>query len=173
MRKTACVFYTVFTLFIMSGCAPTRIWISSPAFGKVENQVFNAQFLPLRNDKNFINEFRLVVWNKSDKDLEIDWSATRYIHKGRDLGRFIFEGIDENNVNNPPPDIVPAAGNLLWVIAPVRLIAWKPMKSNVRQTSGFSAGPVPEGESGIALVTRHKGQLIRETLTVNISIEVK
>ena len=129
--------------------------------------------MPLRNDKNFINQFRLVVWNKSNKDLEIDWVGIRYIYKGRPYGRFIFEGLDENSVNNPPSDVVPAGGNLLKIIAPVKLIAWKPLKSDTRSMPAFSAGPVMEGESGIALVVKQNGNVIRETITVDIKIEVK
>lgn len=173
MNKVAAVCCMVFILLIPHGCAPTRVWTSTPAFNTVENQYFSAQFMPLRNDKNFINQFRLVVWNKSNKDLEIDWAGTRYIYKERPYGRFIFEGIDENTVNNPPSDVVPVSGNLLKVIAPVKLIAWKPLKSDNKSQPGFSAGPVPEGESGIALVVKQNGNVIRETITVDIKIEVK
>ena len=173
MKKQVIACSIIFVLLIPFGCAPTKIWTSTPASSTVENQYFSAQFMPLRNDKNFINQFRLVIWNKSDSVLEVDWSGIRYIYKGRRYGRFIFEGLDENNVNNPPPDIVPVGGNLLKIIAPVKLIAWKPLKSDTRSMPAFSAGPVMEGESGIALVVNQNGHVIRETITVTIKIEVK
>ncbi len=173
MKNASRTISIIVTLIILSGCAPTRIWTSTPPVTTIENRLFRAELLPLSDDKNFISQFRLLVWNRSDDSLEIDWAATRYVYQGRSQGRFIFEGLDENTVNDPPADIVPAGDRLMKVIAPVRLLAVKPLKSDVRQTTDFSAGPLPEGESGIALVIRQKDQVVRETLTVKIAIGVK
>ena len=173
MKKITLTLSMILILIYLSGCTPTRIWTSSPPFTTVENQLFRAELLPLSDDKNFMSQFRLLVWNRSGKDLEIDWASTRFIHNGRNHGRFIFEGLDENTVNNPPADIVPAGDRLMKVIAPVRLLAVKPLRSDVRQTTNFSAGPLPEGENGIALVIRQNEQVIRETLTVKIRVAVK
>ena len=173
MKKTALTIILILTLIYLSGCAPTRIWTSTPPLTTVENQIFRAEVLPLNDNQNFMSQFRLTLWNRSENDLEVDWASTRYIHNGRNHGRFIFEGLDENTVNNPPADIVAPGDRFMKIIAPVRLLAVKPLKSDVRQTTNFSAGPLPEGESGIALVIRQNEQVMRETLTVKIKIEVK
>ena len=173
MKKTTITVGMILTLICLTACAPTRMWTSTPPFTTIENRLFRAELLPLSDDNNFMSQFRLLVWNRSDDNLQIDWAATRYIHNSRNHGRFIFEGLDEDTVNSPPADIVAPGDRFMKVIAPVRLLAVKPLKSDVRQTTNFSAGPLPEGESGIALVIRQNEQVIRETLTVKIAIEVK
>ena len=155
-------------------CAPTRVWTSTPAFATADTGSYALQFMPLTDDKNFIQQFRLLVTNRSSKDLQIDWSATRYLFNGKPHGLFYFEGIDETNINNPPPDVVAAGETLMKVIAPVQLMAIKPARSSAfKGQPRFSTGPVPEGINGISLVLRQNGKQFREQLSVTVKIEVR
>ena len=163
--------------FLVAGawnCAPTRVWTSTPAFATAETGRYSAQFMPLTDNRNYIQQFRLLVTNRSAKELEIDWTATRYLLNGRPNGLFFFEGIDETNINNPPSDVVAAEQTLMKVIAPVRLMAIKPARSSqFKGQPAFSTGPVPEGTNGIALVLIQDGEVFREQLSVTVKIEVK
>ena len=175
MRNTPSLLI-MFVLLIAgaSACAPTRVWTSTPAFATAETGKYAAQFMPLTDDRNYIQQFRLLVTNRSAKELEIDWTATRYLLNGRPNGLFFFEGIDETNINNPPSDFVATEQTLLKVIAPVRLMAIKPARgSQFKGQPAFSSGPVPEGTNGIALVLRQDGEVFREQLSVTVKIEVK
>jgi hypothetical protein len=157
-----------------SACAPTRVWTSDPAFATADTGRYAVQFMPLTNEKNFIQQFRLLVTNRSAKELEIDWKASRYLYNGKPNGRFLFEGIDETNINNPPPDVVAAGETFMKVVAPVEMLAISPARSSqYKGQPAFSTGPVPEGSNGISLVLRQDGQVFREQLAVTVKVEVK
>jgi hypothetical protein len=173
MKKRLLLCFTLLFLATFSGCAPTRIWTSTPAFETVQNQQFSVQFMPLRNDKNFINQFRLVITNRSDSQIEIDWKSTRYLLNSRPHGHFIFEGVDADTVNNPPSDFISAGDTFLKVIAPVRLVAWQAFTPGFMDKPSFSAGPVPEGENGIDLIVKQNDKVFRTRMTVTIKIAVK
>ena len=164
----------VFLVAGVSACAPTRVWISDPEVVTADSGKYAVQFMPLTEDKNFIQQFRLLVTNRSNKELEIDWTATRYLFNGKPQGRFFFEGIDENSINSPPSDFVGAGQTFMKVIAPVRLMAIKPARSSrYKGQPAFSSGPVPEGSNGIALVLRQDSEVFREQLSVTVAIKVK
>jgi hypothetical protein len=50
---------------------------------------------------------------------------------------------------------------------PLKLVAWKPVRSASDQTA-FTAGPLMEGHNGIDLVIRQDNQPINERMTVDI-----
>ena len=155
-------------------CAPTRVWTSTPAFATAETGRYAAQFMPLTDNRNYIQQFRLLVTNRSAKELRVDWTATRYLFNGKPYGLFFFDGIDETNINSPPSDVVAAGETLMKVIAPVQMLAIKPARSSqFKGQPAFSTGPVPEGTNGIALVLRQDGEVFREQLSVTVKIEVK
>jgi hypothetical protein len=170
MKIFNAIFSCFFAMFFLSGCAPTRTWISSPAFQSADNATFSARFTPLKESGRFISGFRLEVRNKTRQPLEIDWSSTRYLYKQGPSGRFAFKGITEKNIDDPPSDVVPPEGTLQKIIFPVNLIAWRrgPGYANL---PAFSAGPVPEGQNGILLVVRQNGNEIREKMTVTIEVK--
>ena len=155
-------------------CAPTRVWTSNPGFATAETGSHSVQFMPLTDDKNFIQQFRLLVTNRSAKEMEVDWTATRYLFNGKPSGLFFFEGIDETNINNPPSDFIEPGQTLMKVIAPVQLLAIKPARSSqFKGQPAFSSGPVPEGSNGIALVLKQGDKVFRVRLDVAITIEMK
>jgi hypothetical protein len=158
-------------LLVIAACAPTKIWTSDPSVQIAENPYYHTKFEPMKNGNNYFNSFRLVITNKSDKDLTIDWNKTRYLYNNKAYGRFVFAGVNEKNVHNLPPEIVPTGGTLTKVISPLKMVAWKPLQARHVDTPGFSRGPIPEGKNGIFLVVSRDRQEIREKITLNIEIK--
>jgi len=156
---------------VFTGCAPTKLWISQPASQTLSSKYYNAEFEPLKNGKNYFNAFRLVITNNTGKDFSIDWNKTRYLYKNKAYGTFVFAGVNEKNIHNLPPDIVPAGGTLTKIISPLKMVAWKPLKTRHVDTPSFSRGPIPEGENGIYLVVSQDGQEIRAKITLTIQIK--
>ena len=168
MRKNAGL---ILLLVVLTACAPSKVWESSPLSQAAENKYYSVQLQPLKNENNFFTSFRLVVTNKTNKRLEIDWIKTRYIYNGHLNGRFMFEGMDTKNINNPPPDIISAGNILTKVIWPIKLLAYAPYRDQRVPVGerGFSRGLMQEGENGMDLVIRQNGQEVREIITLNIA----
>jgi hypothetical protein len=74
-------------------------------------------------------------------------------------------------VHNLPSDLVSAGSTLTKIISPLKMIAWKPLKTRHVDTAGFSRGPLPEGENGIYLVVSQVGQEIRAKITLTIALK--
>ena len=158
---------------IFCGCAPTRIWISQPVSQGYSNKYYHAEFEPQKNGQNYFNAFRLVITNKTAKDLTIDWNKTRYLYNNKAYGTFVFDGVTEKNVHDLPSDTVPAGGTLTKVISPLNMVAWKSLVTPHYDTPGFSRGLIPEGENGIFLVVRQDEQEIRGKITLSIIVQTE
>jgi len=158
-------------LTMATGCAPTLVSISTPEIQTVENSYYAAQFEPLGEGKNYFDNFRLKLANKTQKDLEIDWNKTRYIYNGRDIGVFVFKGIKPENIKNStiPPDTIPAGQSFTKDISPLKLVAREPLTGKGAKAGKITSGPIPAGESGIFLFIRQNGNTIKEKITVRIT----
>jgi hypothetical protein len=172
MKKYGYALGLLVTIFILTGCSSARIWTSTPAIQSADNQYFATQFEPIRIDADFINGFRLTVTNKSPQAIIIDWNATLYLLNNKNIGRFIFEGIDEKNVNDLPPDNIATGESLRKDIFPLKLIAWR-QGPGFANLPAFSPGPVPEGQNGILLVVKSDGEQVREKINVTIKVVAK
>ncbi|MFZ1202004.1 MAG: hypothetical protein WAO07_17680, partial [Desulfobacterales bacterium] len=170
MKILKTIFGCCLATFFLYGCATTRTWISSPEYQSADNAVFSTRLTPIKGGGQFIDAFRLEVKNKTQRPLEIDWDATRYLYDQMASGRFAFQGITAKNINDPPPDTVLPGATLEKVIFPVSLIATRRGPGYIGQAA-FSAGPVPEGRNGILLVVRQNGKVLREELTVTIKVK--
>ena len=155
------------------GCAPTIIQVSTPAIQTAENPYYGIQFEPLTRESRVFVSFRLTIINRTDRNLEIDWNKTHYIHNNRSLGIFVFKGIRPQDIKDLtiPPDIVPARGTFTKEISPFKLIARAPFRAGINEPS-ISPGPVPIGKSGILLVVRQNGKEIREKVEIRITKKV-
>jgi len=169
--KIVFIFMFGFTLTMATGCAPTLISISTPEIQTVENSYYSAQFEPLSEGKNFFDRFHLKVVNKTQKDLEIDWNKTHYLYNGRDLGIFVFKGIQPGEIKNLtiPPDIIPSGQSFSKDISPLKFIAREPLTGKGRNVGKITFGLIPNGKNGILLFIRQNGNQIKEKLTVNIT----
>jgi hypothetical protein len=158
---------------VFTGCAPTRIWISQPAAFTAANQHYEAELEPLKNGNNYFNSIRLTITNKTEKDFTIDWNKTLYLYNNKAYGRFVFEGVNKDNVHNLPPDFVSAGSTLTKIISPLKMVAWKPLKTRHVDTPGFSRGPLPEGQNGIYLIVSQDGQEIRAKIMLTIQVKTE
>ncbi len=169
MKKIAGL--TVFFLMIfLGGCAPspTINWRSAPEIQTASSEYYRAQLEPVITGKGpFFDAFRLVVTNRTDKDLEIDWNRTSYVESGIRHGGFVWQGIDPDQVKNAsvPPDIISPASTFSRVIFPHKKIAYAPGYQGGWKLQG---GLIPEGENGIDLVVTQNGKVIRHRITVRI-----
>jgi len=178
MLRKLIIATVIFVFLIAPACTQKRIWKSIPASQTLNSKSYDAGFEPLKKDTDFFNWFRLTVMNKTGKDMEIDWNRTKYIHKGKDEGFFVFSGIDPDTVKNAtiPGDVIPAGGTFSRDIVPFKLIAFTPLREQSIETESHNiiAGLIPEGENGIFLVIRQGGEIARATIMVEIeSREVK
>ena len=160
-------------LIVGPGCAPAKkVWLSKPMFQSAHNAYYNARIEPLTRDHDFFVTFRLTVSNTTDKNIEIDWNKTRYIHDDRNLGGFVFKYIKPEDVKNStiPSDTILAGGFFSREIMPYKLLGRAPIRdrSNGVYESGIQPGILPNGENGILLVVRQDGKEIVEKITLNI-----
>lgn len=172
MKKCAAALGLFVTIIILTGCSSTKTWTSTPLIQSASNQYFDTQLEPIRVNGEFINGFRLTVTNKAPQTLIVDWNATLYLFNNKNTGRFVFEGIDAKNVNNPPPDNIAAGNTLRKDIFPLKLIAWR-QGPGFANLPAFSPGPVPQGQNGILLVISSNGEQVREKLNVTIKVLAK
>ena len=158
-------------LTMATGCAPTLVSISTPEIQTVENSYYAAQFEPLGEGKNYFDNFRLKLANKTQKDLEIDWNNTRYLYNGRDLGVFVFKGIQPENIKSLtiPPDVIPAGQSFTKDITPLKRLAREPITGKGVKAGKITPGPIPTGENGIFLVIKQNGNTIKDKITVKIT----
>ena len=172
MKKYGATLSVFLSLFIFIGCATEKIWTSTPVIQSADNPYYATKFEPIRVDGEFINGFRLSITNKSSQPLAVDWNSTIYLFNNKNNGRFIFEGVDEKNVNDLPSDSIEAGKTLKKDIFPLKLIAWRQGPGFVNLPA-FSPGPVPEGQNGILLFVSRNGSQVREKLNVTIKVAAK
>ena len=160
-------------LFMAAGCATTKkIWTSQPEVQKAANPSYEARLEPITLGHHFFVMFKLEITNNTDKNLEIDWNQTRYLYNGRSHGVFVFKGIDPKSVKNAiPPDIIPPGVTFSKEIAPLKLVAWAPIKDKSVKAGqrGISPGVLPVGQNGIFLVLIQDGKKIVAKMTVKIT----
>ena len=169
--KIVFILICIVTLTMAAGCAPTLVSISTPQIQTVDNSHYTAHFEPLADGKNYFDSFRLKVMNKTRKDLEIDWNKTRYLYNGRDIGVFVFKGIQPENIKNStiPPDTISEGQSFTKDITPLKLLAREPLTGKGARAGKITSGPIPTGESGIFLFIRQNGNTIKEKIAVKIT----
>lgn len=169
MRKNVGLTLFFFLVFVM-GCAPgpTITWKSSPEIQKTSSDCCEVQLEPVISGKGpFFDAFRLMVTNRTAKDLEIDWNRTRYVESGIRHGGFVWQGIDPKQVRDAsvPPDIIPPGNTFSRVIFPHKKLAYAPGYQRGWKLQG---GLIPEGENGIDLVVKQNGKVLKHRITVRI-----
>ena len=159
-----------FALAMGTGCATSKVWVSSPSIQKADNDYYDARLEPLTKDNEFFVSFLLSVTNRTDKNLEIDWNRTQYIHNNMNRGVFVFKGIEPEDIKDStiPPDMIPPGGTFTKEIAPYRLLARAPIRER-EKNSGIKPGILPTGENGILLVIRQNKKNIVEKMMVLIT----
>lgn len=170
------------SLYILAGCTQVRIYSSNPATQSVSNAYFDAEFEPqLAEGRHFFNAFRLVITNKTDKDLLLDWSKTYYLLNGQRYGQFgwmemTFEEL--RGIRSQPMVTIDPNNTLSTVVFPIKLLAWEEYsrggtrKRDSKPEESFRPGVIPEGENGISLYIKQGDKVIQERITTNITLEI-
>ena len=168
--------------FILAGCAQVRVYSSNPASQSISNAYYDAEYEPqLAEGKHYFNAFRLVITNKTDKDLALDWSKTYYLLNGRRNGQFGWEKMsfeELKGIKDQPFVTIGPENTLSTVVFPLKLIAWEEYtrggtrKQDSKPEESFYPGVIPEGENGISLYIKQGDKVIQERITFNITLEV-
>ncbi len=165
------------TLLAVWSCAsaPVERWRSEPATQTIGGPGLRAVLAPLKESAEFYVGFRLTISNEGTTPLTLDWDQTRYLHNGRDLGVFVYQGIDPATIKgNIPAVVVPAGGTFTQDIFPLRTIAFLPGSQIPKEgRRGFIPGILPAGENGILLVLDRDGQATRQKLSVRLRAETE
>jgi hypothetical protein len=173
--KTILIVMVGCALTVGAGCAPSKtLWISNPAVQTKGNSYYEAKIEPVKGEHDFYTSFNLWITNKTDKNMEIDWNRTQYIHNNKIHGVFVFKGIRPEDIkySTVPPDIIPPRGSFSKVISPYKLIAWAPVRDRSKD-SGIKPGIIPAGSNGILLVVRQSGKKIVQRMTIEIEKKVQ
>ena len=175
MKKAMRISFTIIiSLGIMLGigCATRGQWMSTPAIQSSGNPYFDVKLEPLSSGHAFFVSFNLIVRNKTDKKIEIDWNTSRYFRKDYSYGGFVFKGMKPEDIINStiPPDIIPAMGTLYKRISPYKLLTRTPIvgRGGALDESGISPGVLPEGKNGVLLVVTQDGKAVIERISVEI-----
>ena len=136
-----------------------------------KERIVQIQIKPLKLDNPFFVAFELTVNNKSSAHMEIDWNQSRYLHKGRENGIFVFKGIEPQAIKERtiPNEHIPAGSELTKRIAPAQTIAWKSRREYLKPgESAFYPGILPNGGNSVSLVLSQNDKEWRQTLTIKI-----
>ena len=150
---------------------PVEVYSSDPEVQRASNDYFVAELKPqLKEGQGFFVTFRLVVTNKTKKDLNLDWENSFYLLNSSEKGRFLWDGVTWDGLKEMrgQPLVPIAPGDTLTaVIFPKQLLG----RASGRAPGGvqYTQGALPEGENGIGLVVRQNGKVIREKMVVTIS----
>ncbi|MBI5062487.1 MAG: hypothetical protein HZB87_03195, partial [Desulfatitalea sp.] len=130
---------------------------------------------PLKENTEYFTGFRLTLHNDGQTPLTLDWNKTRYLHNGRDLGVFIYRGIDPATIQgNIPAEVVAAGSAFTQVIFPLRTIAFLPSSQMPQEgRRGFIPGVLPSGENGIRLALIRDGQESHQKLSLRLRAETE
>lgn len=180
MKRTRSYFAGIasFLCVLVVGCATTTTNTSRiikytcvPNAQTCGNEFYGASIVPIFSKKYWGAEgyigFDLTIENKTDKDLELDWNRTLFIHNGRTNGGFMFEGVVYKDRNNPkPPDIIFSGNKFFKGILPSNLVYF----SRARY-GGWRHKFMGTGECGILLFIKVDGREVREKMIINFFLQ--
>lgn len=157
------------------GCAAhtgPKQWNSHPATQAVVRPGYAIELSAVREDKPFFTAFAITIKNSGSQPLKVDWQKSRYLHKDKPNGRFMFAGLTNEAIKQAlPADTIAPGGRLAKKIWPINLVTFAPYRDGTvgAGTSGFSRGVIPAGENGIRLVLQTAGKAAVESLSIAIS----
>ncbi|MFC1579459.1 hypothetical protein ACFL4N_00950 [Thermodesulfobacteriota bacterium] len=167
-------------VILFSGCARVEVYTANPTLRTVSNAYFDAEFEPQLADGNhYFDSFRLVIENKTDKPLILDWSQCNYLYQGKRKGLFGWEDMTFKQLREArdhPQVTIKAGATLSEVVFPLDLIGWDlyAEKNVPRKTKedAFHLGVIPAGMNGIQIYVTQDGKVVKEKIMVNITMEV-
>lgn len=154
--------------FLICGCCGTIVnvaWKDNPEIRKIENEYLEANITPIlkKNTKGCYESFNLSIYNKSDKNIELNWNKTLYYANGQTSGGFMFEGIFYRDKNEAKlPDIILPKSQLSKIISPSILAVFY-------EKYGWYRKCMNAGEHGVLLTFAVDSKEINEKMTVMLS----
>lgn len=144
---------------------------STPEMVTLNREAYTIAIRAIKKDFVHHNVFRVTVSNTGTVPVFIDWNQSGWFINGKDGGKFVFSGINPGDIKEDKvkDTKVSPGGTETVEIAPLKLIAWAPLKYKTnRSGSSISAGMLPKGNHGIHLVLKQDGNIIEEKLGVKI-----
>lgn len=150
-------------LFLISiiSCTKRIVSVSRPRYSKVDNDYYYFSITPLSTNERHCG-FRLILKNKTEKKIFVDWNKTYYICNDERNGGFIFDGINyENRDDIIPLEMIRGWDIFIKTIWPVVLAKGTP--------DDLTQMPMEEGLRGVEVAVVIDGKVITERLVVRIS----
>jgi hypothetical protein len=147
---------------IIVGCGLTQkvMYISVPEVRKCSNKYYEAEIKPAGESLKGPQAFVLVIINKTDNLLELDWNRTYFMKNGQTSGGFMFDGIIHKDRNNPkPPDLILPGITYSKVIWPNILVEF----DKEWEHRGMGAG-----EFGVLLSIKSGRREVGEKMLINV-----
>ena len=166
-------------LFLFSSCAPpVEVYNADPTTRNVRNDYFDVEFTPQKSEgKNYFDHFRLVIKNKTDKALILDWNQCNYLYQGKRRGLFGWEGLTFEilkKTRQHPKIPIGAGATNTSLIFPLELLGWdihlsQSSAKRKRPEDAYHLGIIPAGMNGIRIYATQDGKVIKERIMVNIT----
>jgi hypothetical protein len=152
-------------LSLFTGCATTpkhaSVWECIPTLREVSNDYFHAKIEPVCNPLG-CKAFQLLLKNKTDNALELDWNTTFYVINGQISGGFVYRGVVYKERNKPKqPEIILSNEMLSKIIWPDKLVFF---------SYDWGHASMQEGENGIYLSVIVDDKEINENLYYTLSL---
>ncbi len=180
MKVIGLVLSLLFATALVTGCAIVKVYTSDPTVQTVNTERYQIEIEAQQQaGKHFFDEFRLVLINKTDSDIKIDWSKSYYLLNGRKYGRLGWEGMTPDqlkDIKQAPLVVIKGGDTFSKIVFPLKLIGWegvspKTVQSDSRLKSGFHTGILPAGKNSIELALVQDGKTTRERLSLNIIVK--
>jgi hypothetical protein len=172
----------LFVLLLTAGCAgplqsstpktgmPAEVYISQPEVMKASNDTFDVNIKPIKVKKPYYVGFQLTVRNKSSNVLFIDWNRTRFIHDGKEQGKFIFKKVHPGDGKKGfSMEPIPGGALLSKPIYPVKTVDFISKQNVSKQESlNFSPGILPVGINAAVLAIAQGERQWRQAMTFKL-----
>lgn len=170
MRKLSVVF---FCIFFLSACASAPKWSDPKGLSAITTPQFHASIVPAYPYWDGNNEYAprnfssltLRIENKTDKDFEIDWNHTLFIHNGATNSGFSYRGIILRDRDLPRKnDIIIAGSTFTRNLTPNALTSLYCSKKRCMWTQNS----LPNGENGVFLTLIIDGKKVQTKMSATI-----
>jgi len=141
---------------------------SIPSTAVTRNQYFEARLTPTGDGRGF-QSFKLEIENKTQSNLELDWSRTLFIADNQTRGGFMSEGILYNAKDSPrlvAMDVIFTDTTFSRTIWPSTLAYF--VSGRYGGWRHGYMGRVSGGEYGVLLSVKTNGEEHQKKLTVRI-----
>ena len=158
--------YFTLICLVVCGCAgPVTYERPAPYESKVENDCYSATISTFSED-GLVKGFNLTIYNKTVKDIQIDWNNTLFIENESTNGTFVYEGVNfEKKYSYRKPETIWANDIYFVRIWPTNLLSYFPRAVCGTSPCWESAALDDNGQYGVYLTILSDGEPVCERLT--------